>query len=130
MYNSENLRWYRRLGKHEKKIVKEYLLELYIDRFDVTKELVKARLDELKEIVGDITSDVLDRLLDDLEPWQIEAIEDRIIEEYRKESKYGRAPDFFSVENIYAELRSFPLSKLKKIFSEIGISDFDDYIGL
>jgi hypothetical protein len=71
MYNSENLRWYRQLGKNEKKIVKEYLLELYIDRFDVTKELVKTQLDELKEIVGDIRSDVLDRILDDLAPWQI-----------------------------------------------------------
>ena len=47
MYNSENLRWYRQLGKNEKKIVKEYLLELYIDRFDVTKELVKIRPDGL-----------------------------------------------------------------------------------
>ena len=78
MYNSENLRWYRRLGKNEKEIFKEYLLELYIDRFDVAKELVKARLDELKETVGDIRSDVLDRILDDLAPWQVEALEDRI----------------------------------------------------
>jgi hypothetical protein len=78
MYNSENLRWYRRLGKNEKEIFKEYLLELYIDRFDVAKELVKARLDELKENVGDIRSDVLDRILDDLAPWQVEALEDRI----------------------------------------------------
>jgi len=130
MYNSENLQWYRRLGKNEKKIVKEYLLELYIDRFDVTKELTKAQLDELKEIVGGIRSDVLDRILDDLAPWQVEALEDRIMEDYRKNNKYVRAPDFFTVESIYAELRSFPFSKLKKIFTEIGISDFDEYIEL